>query len=719
MNSSKSNSIFRKLLTNFQRTSLTIKLIAIALFSFAIILAISNYLDRQSNLNTLNASAEKDMERIGGVVTSELKGYETTSAALALSLASRADIQELYLKGDRVNLLKLLNPIFSELKEKYNIVHLYVETDQGVVFLRSHSPSQLGDSVTYRTTVASVIQNHQAASGFEVGVNGTSVRGVAPMFKDGKFIGMVEVGIDFGQAFLEKISQETGASYTIWLYDPTTRPINVKAQKSGPPSAHESFSYFAGTQTDNFRTPRESFDAAQKKMKPQFNAFLQGENQPQATLLLPLVSKKLPGFDQTFFGVMEISLPYAEQIAALEAANRAQQGSRLLGTIIGLIILGAAVSFVILRPLRLFSEFARKNALGETVEPLNLVTGDEFEQLAQQFNTLIDSVRTARQEMESIISQRTAQLKAVNEVAQVASSILEPDQLILQVVNVITQRFGYYYAAIFLVNDRWAELKDATGTAGEILKARHHRLLIGGNSMVGSAIQSREAHIALDVGDAPVRFNNPLLPNTRSEIALPLIVGERVVGALDVQSTRESDFKPEDIATLQSLANQVAIALENARLFGEMTGSLDELRQSNQQYVVSAWSDRLKNNAIEYATGANALLAGENENSQLVNVPLKLREQAIGTIEIETGQEWNSEDQAWVEALATQLGVSLENARLLEESQQAALRERLSAGIVQKLWGAGSVENILQTAVRELGRALEASEAVIDLKVED
>ncbi|GAB4501402.1 MAG: hypothetical protein Fur0035_09440 [Anaerolineales bacterium] len=719
MNSRQSPSVLRSLLTNFQRTSLTVKLIAIALFSFAIILAISNYLDRQNNLNALNASAEKDMERISGVVSSELKGYETTSAALALSLASRTDIQELYLKGDRVNLLKLLNPIFSELKEKYNIVHLYVENEQGVVFLRVHNSSQLGDSVTYRTTVASVIQNHQAASGFEVGANGPSVRGVAPMFKDGKFIGMLEVGIDFGQNFLEKISRETGANYTLWLYDPTTRPIGVKAQKSGPPSVHEDFSYFAGTQSANFRTPRESFTAAKDSLQPQFNAFLQDKNFPQASLLLPLVSEKLSGFDQTFFGVMEISLPYAEQIAALEAANRAQQGSRLLGTILGLIVLGAAISFVVLRPLRLFSEFARKNASGETIENLQLETGDEFEELARQFNALLDSIRAGRQEMEDIINQRTEQLKAVNDVAQVATSILEPDKLISQVVNVITQRFGYYYAAIFLVNERWAELKDATGTAGEILKARHHRLLIGGNSMVGSAIQSREAHIALDVGDAPVRFNNPLLPNTRSEIALPLIVGERVVGALDVQSTRESDFKPEDIATLQSLANQVAIALENARLFGEMTDSLDELRQANQQYVSSAWSDRLKSGSIEYVTGASALLAGESENSQRISIPLKLREQAIGNIEIETGQEWSSEDQTWVESLATQLGVSLENARLLEESQQAALRERLSASIVQKLWGAGSVENILQTAVRELGRALEASEAIIDLKVED
>ncbi|NCP86258.1 MAG: hypothetical protein CO094_12240 [Anaerolineae bacterium CG_4_9_14_3_um_filter_57_17] len=720
MNSRKPTSSSTSFLHRIQRIPLTIKLVVVAFLSFAVILIISGYLTQQNNLRALNANAEKDLTRVGSVINGELKGYEATSSALALALASRDDIKDLYLKGDRVKLLKLLNPIFSELKAKYNIVQLYVETDQGVVFLRAHDPTQLGDYVTYRTTIASVVQTHQSASGFEVDINGSSVHGVAPMLKDGKFIGMVEVGIDFGQSFLEKMSIETDANYTLWLYTPTTRSINVKPQKIGPPGNHEDYFYFAGTQNGIFDSPRANFDAVHNTFNPIANTALTG-TQPHANLLLPLTSEGLNGFARTYFGVLEISLPYDKQVADANRASQTEQISRLLGSLAGMIVLGFAINLVILRPLQTLSNYATKNAGKVVSDPLVLETGDEFEQMANQFNGMLTAIQSGRQELENLVEQRTAQLQAVNDVAKVASSILDPDELINKVVHVITERFGYYYAAIFLVieNGHWAELKDATGTAGEILKARRHRLQVGGNSMVGSAIQSREAHIALDVGDAPIRFNNPLLPNTRSEIALPLMVGERIVGALDVQSTKENDFKPEDIATLQGLANQVAIALENARLFRETNDSLDELRQVNQQYIASAWADRLKNNTVEYSTNISAALADEPASSRQIDIPLKLREQIIGNIEIETGQDWSEEDQTWVEALATQLAVSLENARLLEESQQSALRERLSASIVQKLWGAGSVENILQTAARELGRALEASESVIELKVEE
>jgi GAF domain-containing protein len=328
-------------------------------------------------------------------------------------------------------------------------------------------------------------------------------------------------------------------------------------------------------------------------------------------------------------------------------------------------------------------------------------------------------LRTLQMELEKRVDERTAQLRASNEIGQIASGILDPASVIEKAVNLITDSFKYYYAAIFLVSDngQWAELKDATGSAGEILRSRRHRLQVGGNSMVGAAIDSKKAQIALDVGDSAVRFSNPLLPNTRSEIALPLIVGDHVIGALDVQSTREADFKPDDIATLQGMANQVAIAIENARLFKEMDLTLDELRQSNRQYVVSAWTDKLKGTALEYTVKSGAGLG--NEPARQIEIDLNLRDQSIGQIRLETDGEWTQEDQAWVEALSTQVAISLENARLLEESQQAALRERLAASIVQKIWSSSSIDNILQTAVRELGRALEASEATIELKVDE
>lgn len=344
---------------------------------------------------------------------------------------------------------------------------------------------------------------------------------------------------------------------------------------------------------------------------------------------------------------------------------------------------------------------------------------DEIGELAIYFNRMITRLEELQLSLEKRVEEQTEKLRASNEVGRIASTILDPDVLVTQVVSLVAKTFGYYYVAVFLVseNGRWAEIKEATGAAGEALKARRHRLQVGGNSMVGSAIADHEAKVAMDVGKTAVRFNNPLLPGTRSELALPLLVGERVIGALDVQSTREADFKPDDIATLQNLASQVAVTIENARLFREMENALEELRQVNRQTINSTWTEKLRASRLEYS--AESSLPPDSDPAREVAINLSLRDQPIGLIQMQINADWSHEDQAWVNSLATQVAISLENARLIEESSQSALRERLSASIIQKLWASSTVDGILQTAVRELGRALEASEATIEIKVEE
>jgi GAF domain-containing protein/HAMP domain-containing protein len=358
---------------------------------------------------------------------------------------------------------------------------------------------------------------------------------------------------------------------------------------------------------------------------------------------------------------------------------------------------------------------------GDLSQRAQVLTTDELGELAIHFNRMISRLDELQQNLEKRVDDRTEQLRASNEVGRIASTILDPDTVINRVVNLISQSFDYYYVAIFIVasSGRWAELKDASGSAGEILKARHHRLQVNSKSLVGAAISTHEPQVALDVGASAVRFNNPLLPNTRSEIAIPLMMGDRVIGALNVQSIREADFKPDNIATLQSMANQVAIAIENARIFKEMDQTLEELRLVNREFVVSSWSDMLKGSTFEYSSHVPGTEKSTDAEIKEIEVGLNLRDEKIGQIRLETSGDWDQEDQAWVEALATQVAISLENARLVEESQQSALRERLSASIIQKLWASNSIDSILQTAVRELGHALEASEATIELNMEE
>ncbi len=348
---------------------------------------------------------------------------------------------------------------------------------------------------------------------------------------------------------------------------------------------------------------------------------------------------------------------------------------------------------------------------------VNVKTGDEIEVLAEAFNTMAGKTSELIGGLEQKVAERTALLSTVNQLGHSISSVLDPEEVIHQVVNLITERLGYYYAAIFLVDasGQWAELKDATGEAGRVLRESKHRLQIEGRNMVGTAIRTRRARVALDVGAEPVRFENPLLPYTRSEIALPLIVGERVLGALDVQSTAEAAFSEQDIETMQGMANQVAVALENARLFQDTRQSLQEMRAIQRQYVREGWSLLSSTDKLRYEVGEKYTEAGGPE----LDIPLTLRDQVIGQITLEGEDEWTQEERAWIDAVATQAAIALENARLVEQSQKSATYERIVSEITSKVWSASSIDAILRTAVRELGRALNANEARIELGLEE
>ena len=233
-----------------------------------------------------------------------------------------------------------------------------------------------------------------------------------------------------------------------------------------------------------------------------------------------------------------------------------------------------------------------------------------------------------------------------------ASSVLDPDELINQVANLITDQFDYYYTALFLVDPtgRWAELKSATGEAGRVLKENKHRLEVGGKSMVGTAISTRSPRVALDVGAEPTRFENPLLPYTRSEIALPLLVGERVLGALDVQSTREGAFGPQEIETLQGMANQISIALENASLFQQVQQNLDEIRSIQRQYTLQSWKRVENTEELRYEVGDEEHHGTDNE----LEVSLAMRGGVIGEIKLDSDNEWTPEQRNLIESIAAQ-----------------------------------------------------------------
>ena len=418
------------------------------------------------------------------------------------------------------------------------------------------------------------------------------------------------------------------------------------------------------------------------------------------------------GYQQT------IRILYSE-ISSMEIFRGFQVQSILFSVLA--LILGAGFSYFVSRsisdPIKELISTFNKIEHGDLTQRAHVSTTDELGIVTVQFNRMVSRLEALQTTLEQQVSKRTKQLTAMNEVGRAASSSLDPNELITRVINLFPEQFGYYYAAIYLLDpsEKWVELIFATGEAGKVLKQNHHRLDVSGRSMVGGAIREKTARIAQVASQEKQRFENPLLPYTRSEIALPLIAGDRILGALNVQSMKEADFTPEVIETMQNMAGQVAIALENARLFQEAQQVIKEMRAVQQQYLMEGWQGfTSENNDLEYVLGDEI-----RDNPKIIEVPISLRDQILGEITLESSEEWTLDQQSLVDAVAKQAAIALENARLVSESRQAAVRERMLAEINSKIWSAATIDSILQTTVKELGRRLDASQATIELNLED
>ncbi len=337
---------------------------------------------------------------------------------------------------------------------------------------------------------------------------------------------------------------------------------------------------------------------------------------------------------------------------------------------------------------------------------------------------LVKAVQDERSGMDEKIQQRTQdvqrrleQLRTASDISRTISSMLDPTALLQEVVELIKARFDLYYVGIFLIDEKqeYAVLRAGSGAAGTAMIADGHRLVLGGTSMIGWCAINQKPRIALDVGEEAVRFNNPYLPLTRSELALPIISRGRVLGALSIQSALPNAFDEGDILVLEGVADSLAIALVNAQLFQEAQVNLEEVRILNRDYLLKAWTETIGfRGALEY-TYENPLKRSENQGN-VIQVPLTLREQAIGQLSLETDADRLSEDeQNFVDAVIVQTALALENARLLEQTQQRAAQEEKINQLSSQFSRAVRIEEILKIAVKELGQLPNVAEVSVQL----
>jgi len=390
----------------------------------------------------------------------------------------------------------------------------------------------------------------------------------------------------------------------------------------------------------------------------------------------------------------------------------------------------------------------------DLIEPID--RADEIGELSQSLSTMTGELFQTKTNLENIVAERTkvlerraAYLETTSEISKALTGIYNLEDLLNTVAFLISENFGFYHVGIFLLDAKkeYAELKSANSEGGWRMLAREHKLKVGEQGIVGFVTGSGLPRIQQQVeGEESVHYNNPDLPLTKSELALPLKAGNEIFGALDVQSTEESAFSDEDVSALQVLADSVGIAIQTTRLVQQLQESLETERKIYGDLTSSSWramlasaatlpafkSDQFGIQTISDSTSPLAQKATETGQVQVepasdhssthhLAVPITVRGgTVVAVIETEkpaSSGQWTTEEITILESVGTELGMAIENARLFEETQKTAQRDRISANLASKIWASTDVENILQTAVRELGSALNISYGTIKLKL--
>jgi GAF domain-containing protein len=402
--------------------------------------------------------------------------------------------------------------------------------------------------------------------------------------------------------------------------------------------------------------------------------------------------------------------------------------------------------------------------------------------------TANQQLKTRTQELEETTEQlrrHASQLRTTAEIAHAGSSILDPERLFTEAVNRIQEGFsllGVYYVGLFLLDDAdadigdadsdrpFAELKAATGEAGRLLLEMDYKLELAETSAVGWCIVHQQSHVALDIAENTVQLDALSMPNTRSEIALPLRSRGRVLGALSVHSTQEEAFEEADIALLQTMADQVALAIDNARLFSQTETALEEVQAAHQRYLRREWRELLDTKPvarIDYSrhspagaytspggdgplhqarrqamasgqtvsvdsfelepgdddetTPLHSLKPQDRVSQTALVIPLKLRGQVIGTIALHEARRqrpWAAAEISLAETVAEQTALTIETLRLMDETQRRAVREQLIGEIANRMQQATDMQALMHIMAEELNRALGGSRVYVRLGAE-
>ncbi len=446
-------------------------------------------------------------------------------------------------------------------------------------------------------------------------------------------------------------------------------------------------------------------------------------------------------FRTPFFVITETTLDANLTLANISVYQRV--GVVFVFLVIFGVLMAFAIGFLFVPALRSLQDDIQAIGQDDFIRTVQTAgRGDEIGTLARTFVNIREQMMNSLDGLEARLNLRNRDIQATQEVSRFAATQRDMQRLMDHVVDLVVDLFpNIYHAQIFLIDreNRYAILRASTGESGKLLLERGHRLGVGSISVIGQVTAEGRVVLARDTEGSDIHRQNEFLPETRAELAIPLRIGDNVIGALDVQSTQSNSFTDDQISILQTMSGQIAIAIENARLYQESIRRLAEVAEDNREATRIAWREHLNyqrqpilvkksgapgNQELsllrQLAISRNEAVIGERTPHDTVAfaVPIQLRDQALGAVEWEIPMmDFNREKVRLAQELVNRLAVSLENARLFQANKRAIEREKLVNEIATKLTQQTDIDEILQTAVREVGLALQAPHASIQLKL--
>ena len=358
-----------------------------------------------------------------------------------------------------------------------------------------------------------------------------------------------------------------------------------------------------------------------------------------------------------------------------------------------------------------------------------------FNHAQKRAEVMRESLKDSQRELEKRVTERTQelshktrQLNAASVVTHQTAAIQDLDRLLNRTVNLISDRFGCYHVAIYLMNQRgdYVNLQAASSEGGKRLLERGFRLRVGTEGIIGFVAAEKKPRISLDVGKDAIFFDSPDLPETRSELSLPLIVRNKVVGVLDLQSSTVNAFRYDELDIFQTMADQIAVTIENARLLTESQLVISQLETISNENTRQNWKTELALHKPTFHYSIAGVRPIEKptppKGKNVLEIPIFLRGQKIGNITLQRKAEfrkWTSQEETVANEVATQTALALENIRLVERTRQRASREQAISNITARVRETLDLDTVLRTSAREIQKAMNLQEAEVRLMPQD